>query len=358
MSRLRVLLCRPDHLGDVLLALPAAALLRRALPDAQLTFVAAPGMSDLLRRCPDLDDVQPLSFPPPNSPAEPPGWAQVVRTASADLRGRFDASLLLRPDDPWSGALTSAADIPVRLGFDQPRTRPFLTRALPEPTGCHVRTLGVALAAALLEHFGRVTPEGAVDARLSLTAGDRCEAAALVEDLGVGPRPVVVHPGSGWKLKNWPVGRWGEVLGQLRRRHGVTPLVLGSSGEAELVEAVVAASGGAGVCGGQLSMGGLAALHAGARLVVTTDSGAAHLAAMVGAPLVVLFGPGDPVGFRPCCDEQRLRVLRVGLPCSPCGTLENPPCGAVTNPDCVTGITVDTVLNATESLLAATADLP
>jgi ADP-heptose:LPS heptosyltransferase len=170
---------------------------------------------------------------------------------------------------------------------------------------------------------------------------------------GVGAAPVVLHPGSGWPLKNWPVARWAALAATLRDRRGITAVVLGSPGEAGIVAAVVDAAAGAAVAGTQVSLAGLAALHARARLVITTDNGAAHLAATMGAPLVALFGPGDPIGYRPSCPSTRLRVVRVGLECSPCGTLEHPPCGAVTDPACVTGISIAMVLAAVDDLLDA-----
>lgn len=349
----RVVLTRPDHLGDVLSTLPCAALLRRALPSAQLAYVAAPPMGDLLRRCADLDEVYPVRFPPPDARAEPAAWGHVVRAGAANLRGRFDIALLLRPDDPWSGALVTAAGIPVRIGFAQPRTRPFLTRVLPEPAGCHVRALGEVLAAAALDHLGCVAPPGPADANLTLTPDDHDEADAVAARAGVGGDPILLHPGSGWRLKNWPAARWGALATALHRRHGAVPLVIGGPGEAGLVAEVVAEAGGPHAVGVEatLSLGGLAALQSRARLVVSTDSGAAHLAAMVGAPLVALYGPGDPVGFRPWSPAGRLRVVRTGLPCSPCGSFEAPPCGATTEPACVTGITVEAVLAAAEELL-------
>jgi len=69
------------------------------------------------------------------------------------------------------------------------------------------------------------------------------------------------------------------------------------------------------------------------------------------APVVALFGPGDPVAFAPFAAPSRLRVVRTGLPCSPCGTLEDPPCGAAVDPACVTGIGVEDVLHAAAELL-------
>lgn len=349
----RVLLCRPDHLGDVLLALPAVALLRAALPDAHLTFAAAPGMADLLGRCPHLDETLALPFPAPNATTAPPQWDDVVNAQAPRMRGRYDVALLLRPDDPWSGALVARTGVPVRMGFDQPRTAPFLTHVLREPKGQHVRSLGLSLATATLARLGRRAAPVPSRGFLQLTPDDAAQAEDAVAATGVGAAPVVLHPGSGWPLKNWPVARWGALAATLRDRRGITAVVLGSPDEAGIVAAVVDAAAGAAIAGTQVSLAGLAALHAGARLVITTDNGAAHLAATMGAPLVALFGPGDPIAYRPSCPSARLRVVRVGLECSPCGTLEHPPCGAVTDPACVTGISIAMVLAAADELLGA-----
>lgn len=348
-ARARVLLCRPDHVGDVLLALPAAALLRTALPDAHLAFAASPATAGLVSRCPYVDDVLALPFPAPNAPAASARWEQVVDTVAPLLAGQYDVALLLRPDDPWSGALVSRAGVPVRVGFDQPRTAPHLTDVLRERKDLHVADQGRVLGAAALALLGHDAPPVRSERCLQLTLEDMAEADSGVRVTGAAP--IVLHPGSGWTLKNWPASRWAELAVALHARHRITSLVLGSPDDAAVVAAVVDASRGAAVAGAQLSLPGVAALHARSRLVITTDSGAAHLAAMMGAAVVALYGPGDPVSYRPPCPPGRLRVVRVGLDCSPCGTLEHPPCGAVINPACITGISVASVLAAVDDLL-------
>jgi ADP-heptose:LPS heptosyltransferase len=83
---------------------------------------------------------------------------------------------------------------------------------------------------------------------------------------------------------------------------------------------------------------------------VTSDTGPMHLAAAVGTPLVALFGPSDPRRYGPVGSEAH--VLRVDLPCSPCGQVRLPPerCrGHV--PDCMDGIQVAAVVGAATALL-------
>ena len=343
---------RPDHVGDVLLTLPAVAALRRALPQARLAYGAAPASAAVAERCPELDATLTVPFPSvARHRSDGTAWRETARAEAGRLAGAFDAALVLRPDDPWSGELVAAARIPVRIGFDMPRTRPYLTDALPTPRGRHVALDGFDLADALLARVGvRERTTRTLAGSFAISRCDEEEAVALLAEAGADPAPVVLHPGSGWPLKNWPAGRWREVAAALARRTGARPLVAGTAAEAPLVRDVADGTSAIDVAG-RLSLGALAAVHRRARLVVTTDSGALHLAAAVGAPVVALFGPGDPTLFAPLAPAERVRIVRAGLPCSPCGTLEQPPCGASVEPECVTQIGVAAVLHAAGELL-------
>jgi ADP-heptose:LPS heptosyltransferase len=354
--RPRVLLTRPDHLGDVLLTLGAAAALRDALPTAHLAYAVAPRMREAVAHCPYVDEIHPVRFPPPTAESNPPGWAGRVAREASKLRGRFDIGLVLRPDDPWSGALLAAAGIPVRLGYDLKRTRPFLTQALVQPPRRHAVLLAVDLAAAAATCLD-TTVTSSAQAPLAgcfvPTRTEQAEAEKILAETGV-RRPVILHPGSGWQLKNWPAHRWGEVAAKLSISLGMPPLIIGGPTETELVQAAVAESQGqAKGLAGRLCLGGLAALHRRAQMVIGTDSGPLHLAAMMGTPVIGLYGPADPLVFHPWAPPHQHRVLRVDLPCSPCGTLEHPPCGAVIHPRCVTDIPSAAVLTAATELLHA-----
>ena len=341
-------------MGDVLLTLPAAAALRHAIPDAHIAYLVRTGLEGVSNHCPYVDQTLALPFPHPESPALPQGWAKTVERAAEDLRGRFDLALVLRPDDPWSSRLVAGAGIPIRIGYDLPRTRPFLTHVLASPWRLHAVYLALQVAAAAASSLGRawhVPPHLVRRSPFRTTREEEAEAEAVMSETGLSD-PVIIHPGSSWPLKNWPPLRWAKLAAALREEYGISPLVLGGSEEQELVATVVAASGQAALgLAGRLSLGGLAALHRRARLVVATDSGPVHLATFAGAPVVGLYGPADHLVFAPCSEAERHRVVRVPLPCSPCGTLVNPPCGAVSEPSCVASIEVEAVLAACSDLL-------
>ena len=348
----RILFIRPDHIGDLLLTLPAVAALRRTLPGAHLAYAAPGGATRLAERCPHLDRTLTVRFPPFGRPdADVRAWRETLRRESSRLAEAFDAALVVRPDDPWSGELVAAASIPIRLGFDMPRTRPYLTDALAVPANQHVALDGFDLADALLARLsvGRRTTR--ILAPCLVTSGDdEREARDVLSEADAGDPLILLHPGSGWPLKNWPAPRWRQVAAELARRFRTTPVVAGTAAETTLTRQVAEGTPAIDLAG-RLSLGALSAVHRRARLVVTTDSGALHLAAAMGAPVVGLFGPGDPFRFAPLAKPDRVRVVRAGLPCSPCGTLEHPPCGAALEPDCVTRIGVDEVVRAAAELI-------
>jgi ADP-heptose:LPS heptosyltransferase len=261
------------------------------------------------------------------------------------LRGRFDLIILSRPEDPWSGELAVAAGIPVRIGYATPGMESFLTVAVPFREEGHavIQTLRlIEVAAGLLGARYIGDAEAVAAGSFVPTPADEAAAEkAILEAPAAGPHPVVFQPGSGWPLKNWSPQRWGELALRIRRGWGLTPLVPGGPGEDALVAAVVEASkGSAHGLAGRLSVGALAALYRRASIVIGIDSGPIHLAVMVGAPVVGLYGPLDPLKWGPWCSQNHRRVIRV-----------DPPCGIPIEPPCCTGITVGAVLAAAEDLL-------
>jgi ADP-heptose:LPS heptosyltransferase len=362
---IRVLIARPDHLGDVLLTLPAVTALRTVIPDIHLTLLLSTATADVGHRCPDIDRTLALPFPPLGATAIGDDWDDVVRANVDALRGHFDLALLCRPEDPRSGTLAKMAEIPLRLGYAVPGMETFLTRAIPLREECHavVQALHLVVEAARcldLCATDRDALSAAVLSRAAVPFAPTEDEEESVRDIlseatFSGPEPIVFQPGSGWPLKNWIPQRWGQLGIEIRHRYGVTPLVPGGPGEDMLVQAVVDSSEGA--CyglAGRLPVGALAALYRRSSLVIGIDSGPLHLAAMVGTRVVGLYGPLSPRQWGPWAAPERYRLVRVPLPCSPCDCIFDPPCGIPLHPPCLSGITVDAVLATASELL----DLP
>lgn len=122
------------------------------------------------------------------------------------------------------------------------------------------------------------------------------------------PAPVAIHPGSGGAHKIWPLERYLELAKHIESAHGIPVLWLLGEADHELARQLAT----------QVPehqrienrpLPELARVLAGCRLFVGNDSGIAHLAAAVGTPVVVLFGPTDPAQWAP--RGPRVQVVRA-----------------------------------------------
>jgi ADP-heptose:LPS heptosyltransferase len=125
--------------------------------------------------------------------------------------------------------------------------------------------------------------------------------------------PVVLHPGAASRSRRWPPERFAAVARRLAAR-GEQIVVTGGPGERGLAAEVVRLAGLPATVStaGALDLPALAALVAGASLVVCGDTGVAHLATAVGTPSVLLFGPVKPSQWGPAIDVDRHPVLWHG----------------------------------------------
>jgi heptosyltransferase-2/heptosyltransferase-3 len=348
----RLLLIRPDHLGDVLLTSPAVALLRAALPKARLTFMVGPWSEEVARRGAEVDEILTCEFPgftrrAKRSLIEPYGL--LVREASR-IRGRYDLAIVLRPDHWWGALLAALAGVPVRLGWATPTTRSLLNEALPLPPGRHAVELNLALIQRAVDRIGeasRVVPPAAPGDRRPIFRLTDEERAWAAEIAGESDRPLVlIHAGSGSPLKNWPPERWAQVGDALAKADARVAL---SGGQDDLAGPTAIEAAMKEPClqlTGATSLGQLAALAERSALAIGTDNGPLHLAAALGTPTVRLYGPTDEAVFGPWGAEAEHTALINPLPCRPCGNLLEPPCGASREPPCLLGLEVERVVEA------------
>lgn len=359
----RLLLMRPDHLGDVLWLTPALRALRRRFPQATITVAIGPWSRPILDRNADYDDLLTLDFPgftrrPKGNPLAP---YRLLQAAARDLRARrCDAALILRDDHWWGALLAAAAGIPRRFGFAHPDVAPFLTDALPLPIGEHTALGNLRLVDAFLRE---VAPPGILGGTVDTEAMPVAHplvfipdaeavrhAAGLVGQLASAGPVVAIHPSAGVPVKLWDEGRLAAVADRLVTERGARIALTGSNGDEALTGAVAAAMTTAAPLDlvGQTDIPQLVALYRRCALVIGPDSGALHLAVAAGVPTIHLYGPADPVRFGPWGDPARQRVVRAGMHCARCGDLSpGRPRGAA----CMLAIGVEDVLAVARDLL-------
>lgn len=351
-DRERILLLRPDHLGDALLTMPAVEALRRQRPQAELHALASPPAARVLERLPSLNSVEALDFPGFSRRRQQGGfapWGLALQTARQLRHYRFSAALVLRPDHWWGAMVAWMAGIPQRVGFATPETAPFLTHT-PLLQREHALQRNLRLVAALT----RAGPAASVEYRFPLTAADREAARSVLRQAGVadGADYVVIHPGTGARLKHWESERWARVADHLAQAQKRYVVFSGSASEQELVRNIMQCTRGpATSLVGKTDVGQLAACYERASLVLGPDSGPLHLAAAVGTATVSLYGPADPVEFGPWGAAERHVVLASPIGCRPCRVLDWDGDDNAWHP-CLRDISVEQVLAAVRQVAA------
>jgi ADP-heptose:LPS heptosyltransferase len=348
----RILVIKPDHLGDLLLATPALHALRCGLPRAHIVGLVGPWAAQIWRANPDLNALLELPFPgferaPVRAVRNTPlrrlrPYHTLFRYAVLLRAMRFDAALLFRDDHWWGAWLAWLAGIPVRIGHAHPRVAPTLTHTLPYNPREHVARQNLAIVNALTGTTLDLPPP----LRYTPPPVDRVWAEQWrATHLPAGGQLAVIHPGTGGSTKHWLPQRWAAVADALAERPGWLVLLTGGPGEAELVQSIAGAMRQpVQSLVGQTSPGQLTALLAHAAIVLGVDSGPLHLAVSQGVPTVHLYGPSDQQRFGPWGNPARHVVLRAGVPCSPCGVFNACPLGYAP-PICMEQISVEMVLH-------------
>lgn len=343
----RILLIRPDHLGDVLLTTPAIHALRHVLPNAEIHALLGPWSADVIANYPQLDAV--LTFPFPgfnrssaNENLRSP-YDQVVRAARYLRRIGYGSAVILRPDHWWGALLAHLAGIPNRIGYNLPDVAPFLTHSIE-----HKHEHAVLQNMRLVERWtGKINPE-AVTFQHQIAPIDRAYVNGYLTEWGIAEKQalICIHPGSGTWVKRWQEEKWAAVADTLSEQIGVQVVLTGGDHELPLIQTIASAMKHRPcIMAGDTQVGQLAALFQRALVVLGPDSGPLHLAAAVGTPTVTLFGPADPTEFRPWGAREKHFVITSSIDCRPCRVLDWGGDDPAYHP-CVRDISIGAVLEA------------
>lgn len=352
-----ILIFQPDHLGDILLSQPAVSHIRNEFPAHWLIGVVGPWSEAIARRVWNVDDIVCLDFPGFNRDSamrDILGPYRQLLDEAENLKA-LDASVsfVLRPDAWWAAWLAALVTGGPVVTSGDPRVVPFATHHAPINERHHATTRALSIARALSTHSfdADVTPRSAP---LSIPEQPEVqdEARRFLHDIGVAGEYIVIHPGAGADVKQWPADRWRFVASQLGREN-LTVLVTGSRSESALGVAISTPNPWSTSIAGQTPLPLLIEILRGARLVLGPDCGPLHLAVASGAPTVHLFGPSDPVRYGPWGPPNRHRVVSAGWSCPRCGDLSlHRPAGC----GCMTAIEPGVVLDAARAVLDCHAD--
>ncbi|HZO99386.1 MAG TPA: glycosyltransferase family 9 protein [Terriglobia bacterium] len=344
----RVLILRAGAIGDTLMATPVVRALRRSLPEAFLTFICSRTAYDVLRFNPHLDQVVPLAL------RHLPGWLSLEkwRMIRALRQLSFDWALVLESHPSFLRlAQKSKARRLIAYGAQSEGDR--LARAEFDPR-LHSIENHLRAAASL-----GVKPAGTAMELHYPSAFDECVARRLAElRVDPGARLVGIHAGWGGRrqklnqtrLRSWPAHRFAQIVQHLAKTPGIRVILTGSRLDQELTRYIADLAGVPALnLAGTLSLLELAALIRRLNLFITVDSGPAHMAAALGTPLLVLWGPGILAQTAPLAGTGPVRVLDHHVHCAPCyGT---PLMKTCQDNICMKEITAQEAIAAAEAML-------
>lgn len=284
-----ILVIHFGQLGDVILGLPALDALHGRFPDARITTLSGTPSDQILRLSGVADETIAVDRWALKRGPKPAAVREMIRLAMNLRRRGFDLVVDLHTYYE-TGLLARATGAPVRVGARRRRRtlEPLYTHlAPPEDPSAHYVDRYLAVVARL-----GAEPR-ALEPRLVPERRDAEHAARFLDERFEGAAAPVVglNPGAGWEVKRWPAERFVEV-GRALAVSGARVLVFAGPEETGLGEELARSIGPAAAAAERLTLGQLAAVMQRCSLVISNDTGPAHIAAAVGAPLVILM-PGN-----------------------------------------------------------------
>jgi heptosyltransferase II len=338
----------PNWVGDAVMAAPALRELRRIFNQARITLAAKASIAGLFEDEGLADDLMTLN--------EARGWAQKTRRFFGDARRlrreRFDLAVLL--PNSFSAALAARAGGAKQIvGYATDARRLLLTQAVAFEADfkrLHQVRYYLNIAAQLEQ---RLTGECRVDLNaqptLSVGAGAKQRARRLLEAAGIDAtgRLVALNPGAtNSRAKRWLPERFAATADQLSERDGFAAIIVGTPGDRDVAKAVAEhMRTKVADLTGRTTLAELKAVLAWTTLIISNDTGTAHVAAALGLPTVTIFGPTEHFATRPLAELAA--VVRHPVECSPCMLRDCP-----IDHRCMTRVEVADVYRATRDLAA------
>lgn len=338
----RVVVRGTNWVGDSVMTVPALRALRRVLPGANITLAIRPGAKGIFSEADFIDDV--LLF-------DRKGVLSVIPQIREWKRRQFDLAVVFQ--NAFEAALIPLlAGVPVRLGYATEARQSLLTHplALPEWRSSRHEVFYYLYLVTALEQmlFGTSSIcEAVPDATIQISAERRVEATDLLRAHGVREDRLVVAicPGSiNSRAKRWPAASYAALADKLIDTDRQV-LLIGSKEEADVSQDVTNRMRNRPVMlTGKTSLDQITSVLAAVDLIVTNDTGPAHIGAALGRPAIVIFGPTNPLTTRPF--SPAAEILRHPPDCAPCMLRDCP-----IDHRCMTAITVDEVFERSHALL-------
>ena len=343
----RALVVKLRHHGDVLLASPVFQVLKSRAPHLEIDALVYSDTREMLEGHPSISRLHLIDRAWKRS-----GVVNQARHEGAlfsELKSRR-YQLLIHLTEHWRGAWLARGLGPrwsVAPERDSRAWRFGFSHCYKLPRGTPRHTVELNLDA--LRRLGIYPEEN--EKQLVMVPGP--EAMKSVDTLlakhGLATGGFIhMHPTSRWLFKAWTESANTELLRRLAKDgHRVVITGAPDAREKSIIGRILEGNPGAVDLSGQLTLREMAALTARARLFLGVDSAPMHIAAAMGTPVVVLFGPSDERAWGPW--KVPHRVVSTSHPCRPCNI---DGCGGGKVSECLTQLPVERVRSAINEMLS------
>ena len=342
---MKILIRATNWVGDAIMALPALRAVRSRFPEAEIAILARPYVADIYRDQEICDQL--IAYDSQTTHAGILGRERLA----AEMRAlKFDVALLLQNalDAAW---LAWRAGIRERIGYARDGRRFLLTKPIPVPKTGEIPLHEKFYYLELLRRAGWIDafPDETFIS-LNVSEASRQRAEEFLAQSGVRSNALRIAIGAGasyGSAKCWPPSRFAELANRLQAENDAEVILFGTAAEAAVTRAICSELRRPAIdLTEKTSIADLPALLSRCHLFIGNDSGAMHVAAGVGLPVVAVFGPTDPDGTAPV--TPRHTIVQQKPYCSPCFLRHCP-----TEHRCMRAITPEMVEAAVKPWLAA-----
>jgi len=311
----KILVIRFSSIGDIVLATSPLKTIRRAYPDAQITFLTLDTFAPLLEYHPDIDAL--VSISKRMSLIELWGFADHIRRKQ--YRHIFDLHNSIR-----SNLVTLRSSSPV-YQLKKPRWNRFLLFYF------HHNEFGSDFSTLKMyhEHLGSIWNENDVlpATLLKVSNYEQKMARNMLLDKNIFDEFIAVVPGAAWTQKQWPAEKYIETLNQL----DLPAVLLGEKKDTICFDIAKRSSSTVNLAG-QTTLRQALAVLANSTYVIGSDTGLTHAAEALGKQVYMILGPTSPetgagvnlpgstnietdVWCRPCSQNGKLPCYRKTQEC-------------------------------------------
>ncbi|MGI8641062.1 MAG: lipopolysaccharide heptosyltransferase I [Pyrinomonadaceae bacterium] len=290
---MKILIVKLSSIGDVVHTLPALAAIRRALPDAEISWAVENGAAEILRNNQFLNYLIEVDT---KALRREKKIGEIMLTAREQLRGlrasTFDITLdfqgLLK-----SSAIAKLAKSKKIYGFSkqnlrEPASRFLLTDKIKVAQQSHVIVKNLKLAEQALSIS---VPANNFEFPIFTDEKHKSEAEKIIARTG--GNFAILNPAGGWVTKLWHAEKFGALADRLWEENGLTSVITTAPNEINLAEKVLQNSKSGKVLIAQPSLKGFYELAKKTKIYIGGDTAPTHLAVAANAPIVGIFGPTE-----------------------------------------------------------------